>query len=388
MGRSITLITNYYPPETGAAANRMAWLAENLAQAGFETKVLCPLPNYPTGKILDSYVGKSGQTETINGVQVTRLWVYATNSTQIWKRFLGMFSFSLSLARYGVAHKISDIVFVQYSPLLVGFFSTLLFKNKNRKLLLNVSDLWPLAGKELGKLKDGIGYRLLEKIEKYCYRKADLVLGQSQEIVTHVHNIYPEKASFLYRNLPDYKPPHVVENSNASKKMVYAGLLGVAQGILKLCKELELPQGWSLDIYGAGAEKKDIGTYLNTCSKAIVYKGSLSRKQLHTQLLSYDITIVPLINRIYGSVPSKIFEYSRLGLPILYCGGGEGEMLVRENNLGWVSPSGDFVALNTLLTEMAQQDAAMWPSKKSVQDNSMAAFDAQEQFKAFITTIN
>lgn len=387
MKRSITLITNYYPPETGAASNRMAWLAESLVKAGFETKVLCPLPNYPTGKIFDEYAGKSGDSEIINGVEVIRLWVYATNSTRIWKRFLGMISFSFSLARYGLFHKISSLVFIQYSPLLVGFFSTLLFKNKKRRLLLNVSDLWPLAGKELGKLKDGLSYTLLERMEKYCYRKATLVLGQSQEILTHITQIYPDKNVFLYRNLPDFNPPEVIKNSSASKKMVYAGLLGVAQGILKLCKEIELPEGWSFDIYGAGTEQQQIEAFVKTSSKSIVFKGSFSRKQLHQKLLSYDLTVVPLTNRIYGSVPSKIFEYSRLGLPILYCGGGEGETLVKKNNLGWVSPSGDFKALNDLLKEIGKQDGA-WPSKKSVQDRSVTVFNAQEQFKDLITVID
>lgn len=388
MKRSITLITNYYPPETGAASNRMAWLAENLAKAGFKTKVLCPLPNYPTGKILDSYVGKSGQSETINGVEVTRLWVYATNSTHIWKRFFAMVSFSFSLARYSTTHQLSPYVFVQYSPLVIGFFSTLLFKNKKRKLFLNVSDLWPLAGKELGKLKDGLGYSLLEKMERYCYRKADLVLGQSQEILTHIKEIYPDKSTFLYRNLPDFNPPEITQIPSHSKKMVYAGLLGVAQGILSLCKEIELPEGWSLDIYGAGTEKNEIEKFLNTRAKPIFFKGSLSRKQLHQKLVSYDLTIVPLTNRIFGSVPSKIFEYSRLGLPILYCGGGEGEALVRDHNLGWVSPSGDFMALNTLLQEIAKQDITFWPTKTAVQDNSIVFFNAKQQFNAFMKLLD
>lgn len=380
MKRSITLITNYYPPETGAAANRMALLAENFAQEGFETEVLCPLPNYPTGKIFKNYTHKSGQSQTINGVKVTRLWVYATNSPSLWKRFLGMFSFSFSLAKYGLFNKLSPIVFVQYSPLLIGFFSTLFFKNKNRKLLLNVSDLWPLAGKELGKLQEGFTYTTLEKIEKYCYKKADIVLGQSQEILTHVKQLYPEQRTFLYRNLPDFELPAPIESTTSSKRMVYAGLLGVAQGILELCEAIELPEAWCFDIYGAGAQQDELVRFLENSSKPIAYKGSLSRKQLHKELLSYDLTIIPLIKRIYGSVPSKIFEYGRLGLPMLYCGGGEGEDLVRENNLGWVSPPADFTELNTLLDQMSLQTE--WPLKKQIQANANIAFDSQKQFKS------
>jgi glycosyltransferase involved in cell wall biosynthesis len=386
MKPSITIITHYYPPETGAAANRIALLAENFMKAGYHTHVLCPLPNYPTGKIFKAYTGKSGKSEIINGVKVTRLWVYATNSPVVWKRFLGMISFSFSLIKYGVFNKLPALVFLQYSPLLVGFFSTLFFKNKQRKLLLNVSDLWPLAGKELGKIKEGIGYSLLEKMEKYCYNKADIVLGQSQEILTHVTAIYPDKPSFLYRNLPNFEPPKPLLNDSSTKKIVYAGLLGVAQGIVELCKAIELPHAWTLDIYGAGAQQEELESFLKTSSKNIVYRGSLSRKQLHQELLWYDLTIIPLITRIYGSVPSKIFEYGRLGLPMLYCGGGEGEDVVATHNLGWVSPSGDFAALNKMLRKIESQKE--WPSKNYVQDTCAHIFDSQKQFEGFISVLN
>lgn len=386
MKRKITLITNYYPPEIGAAANRIALMAENFVKAGFETQVLCPLPNYPTGKVFKNYIGKAGQSEIINGVNVTRLWVYASNSPKLWKRFLGMISFSFSLGKYRFYNKLSPLIFVQYSPLLVGFFSTLFFKSKRRKLLLNVSDLWPLAGKELGKLKDGLGYTSLEKIEKYCYKKADLVLGQSEEILNHVTAIYPEKATFLYRNLPDFIPPTPIENNSTKKRMVYAGLLGVAQGIVQLCKEIELPIGWCFDIYGAGAQQEELEDYLKHSSKKIFFKGSLSRKLLHQELLWYDLTIIPLITRIYGSVPSKIFEYGRLGLPMVYCGDGEGSEIVKTNELGWVSPSGDFKTLNTLLNRMAHQEK--WPLKKEIQTRSITSFSAETQFKNFINSVS
>ena len=97
MSKAIAFITNYYPPETGSAANRIALMAQLFVEAGYEVQVLCPLPNYPTGRVFSDYKGKSGQTEYINGVKVTRLWVYATNSPNPWKRLFAMLSFSFSL---------------------------------------------------------------------------------------------------------------------------------------------------------------------------------------------------------------------------------------------------------------------------------------------------
>ncbi|HRN43223.1 MAG TPA: glycosyltransferase, partial [Flavobacterium sp.] len=85
----------------------------------------------------------------------------------------------------------------------------------------------------------------------------------------------------------------------------------------------------------------------------LFFHGILERKALHEKLKSFDIAIVPLKTRIYGSVPSKIFEYSALGFPILYFGGGEGENIVNENKLGWVCPVENYNDLNEKLVELS-----------------------------------
>ena len=113
-----------------------------------------------------------------------------------------------------------------------------------------------------------------------------------------------------------------------------------------------------------------------------MYKGSLSRKRLHQELLDYDISLVPLIKRIYGSVPSKIFEYAKLGLPMIYCGGGEGEQLIKTHQLGWVVSPGDFEALNTLISGLKQPFKDV--EKVAVQKRALLAFDARKQFKQLL----
>lgn len=390
MKKSIVIISNYYPPETGAAANRIELTAHYFLGAGYQVQVLCPLPNYPTGTIFSDYKGKSGVTENISGINVTRLWVYATNSPNKWNRLLAMISFSFSLFKYVITHRIPKIIFIQCSPLIIGFFSTLFFRKKSRKIILNISDLWPLAGKELGKLKEGLGYTILERIERFNYKNASLILGQSHEILHHVTSLYPKKKTFLYRNFPDFKPPKInaisYEQDGQTLHMVYAGLLGVAQGICELCKEIVLPKHWEFHIYGEGAQREELLEYLKTTDKKILYLGSLDRKELHKKLITYDITIIPLSKRIYGSVPSKIFEYGRLGLPMVYFGGGEGEQLIKENEMGWVITPEDYTMLNQKLQNLSE-NKSNWPSKTHLQENSVRAFNARDQFYSFIKNL-
>ena len=352
--KDILIITNYFPPETGAASNRIFHLADGLQKHDFNVTVLTPLPNYPNGTIFEGYRGQIKHTSTENNITINRLWIYASNSKNKLLRLLAMLSYSFSLIWYFIWNKIPKTVIIQSPPLLVAFTSVLFLQSKKRKTILNVSDLWPLAGLELGAFKKNFSYKLLEKIEYFNYKHADLVLGQSEEIITHVKSLYPKKETFLYRNFPDFKtsiPNHEI-NPLAKLKMVYAGLLGVAQGVLKLCEQLDYTK-FQFHIYGAGAEQNAIESLIKKQPELdVVYHGEVSRQILHHVLPQYDMTIIPLLNRIYGSVPSKIFEYARLGLPMLYFGGGEGEKIIEQFDLGWVAQAGNYEDLNTVISKL------------------------------------
>lgn len=378
--KSILIITQYYPPETGAASNRICQLAEGLAQRGYNVSVTTPLPNYPTGKVFTAYKGNKKNRNIENGVEVHRLWIYPSNSKNKLLRLFSMLSYSISLIWFFITSKIPKTIIVQSPPLIVAFTCMLFLRKKNRNLILNVSDLWPLAGLELGAFKRNFSYRVLERIERFNYRRANLILGQSEEIIRHIKAVCPDKLCFLYRNFPDFE---VIINgsqnpSTGKIKLVYAGLLGVAQGVLELCKQLDTTKV-NFHIYGSGQEANAIATYVNTNpEKPIYFHGHLSRSELHQALLSYDITIVPLLTRIYGSVPSKIFEYARLGMPILYVGGGEGEDLVKHHKLGWVASAGNYNELNAVISNLKPGDLNQ-RLKSQIRQTAFEHFDFNAQ---------
>ena len=386
--KDILIITNYFPPEIGAASNRIFQLAEGLQKHHFKVSVVTPLPNYPNGKIFEDYRGQFKHRSTENNITVYRLWLYASNSKNKVLRLIAMLSYGFSLIWFFLWHKISKTVIIQSPPLLVAFISVLFLRSKRRQLILNVSDLWPLAGLELGALKKGLGYTLLKKIEHFNYKHADLVLGQSQEILNHIISVIPEKTTFLYRNFPNFEPPQRIDKQTQKGKikLVYAGLLGVAQGIYKLCQELDYTN-IEFHIYGAGAEKNNIESYISNYPKLdIVYHGEVSRSELHQALLQYDVAIIPLLHRIYGSVPSKIFEYSRLGLPIIYFGGGEGEAIVKENKLGWVAKAENYTHLKTVISKLSPSELNK-DLKNRIQITALNTFDFKKQLKQFIKNI-
>ena len=386
----ILIISNYYPPEKGAAANRIEQLALKLHQNNYKVSVICPLGNYPKGELFSEYKGKFSVTENRDNITVKRLWIYPSVSKNLIVRIISVLSFSLSLFFYLLFKKTPEKVVVQSPPLLLSFISVFVLSLKNKKIILNISDLWPLAAIELKALKENsFSHKFSLFLERFIYKKATLIIGQSNEIITHINSFFPDKRCFLYRNFPDHKVEKLdlITDSNQPIKIFYAGLLGIAQGVLELCEKIDL-KGLNIElhIFGDGAEKIQIEQLISSRKeKKIFFHGMMERKDLHEKLKSFEIAIVPLKTRIYGSVPSKIFEYGSLGFPILYFGGGEGEMIIEENNLGWVAKVEDYQDLNEKLKFISNlSKSELHSMKKRIFEDTQETFNLDNQMNYLI----
>lgn len=387
MDKQITVITNYFPPESGAASNRISLMVDALIEKGYAVIVICPLPSYPFGKVFKPFRGKLFDKEKRGALTLYRLWHYPSNSSSKLIRLLSMLSFCWSLFWFLLFKKLSPLFLIQMSPLFVGFTSIFISRLKRKKILLNVSDLWPLAGFEMGLLKKGSYYKILEGIEKYCYKKADVILGQSEEILTHIKNEVPYKKLFLYRNLPKHNPNHKPESKKPSNelKIVYAGLLGVAQDISGLLENLNIPDDVSISIYGEGPDAKNVTEIANSNSKINFY-GALEKRELDKKLAYYDLALVPLLNRIYGSVPSKIFELSLLGIPVIYFSEGEGAQIVEQFELGIVIKKNFNLEFEQLILDI-QKGNKILPLSNQIIETSRKQFDFNKQFEQFLKQI-
>lgn len=355
------LVSNYFYPEMGAAPNRITSLAEELAECNHGVEVICPLPNYPGGKIFAGYERRFLKKEKKNSITINRYWIYPSVSKNPFWRVISMFSFSVSLWAYLFNYKKikkADWVIIQSPPLPVSFSATILFKKIFRKkVALNVSDLWPLSALELGAISKGRLYRLLEWMERFNYKNADKIMGQSNEILEHIEQLVSKKG-FLYRNIQKQDASAIISCYSQSRdktfKIIYAGLLGIAQGVFEIVEKIDF-KGLDVEfhIYGNGNERDKIVEYIDKnphCN--ILYKGAVSKSELHGILPNYHAALVPLVNNIKGAVPSKIFELMQLQVPILFCGGGEGAKIVEKYNVGFTSSPRDYPALSAAILKI------------------------------------
>ncbi|MCC6186737.1 MAG: glycosyltransferase family 4 protein, partial [Chitinophagaceae bacterium] len=245
MAKKITLLCSSFPPEKGAAPNRMYQLAVLLLAKNYEVTVLCAMPNYPTGKIFDAYKGKIIVKEKVDGINVIRLWMWPTNSSNKLKRALSLASYALSLCTLGfwqLWRLPSSIIYMSSPPFVTGVIGSSLAKTLKRKVVLNISDLWPQSAYDLGFLKEGWLYQLLQKKEQKMYCRADAFTVQSHYIHNHILASIPDANVMLYRNLSPVTELPNNERPLGKRIIVYAGLLGIAQGVLRIVQKINFAQ--------------------------------------------------------------------------------------------------------------------------------------------------
>lgn len=371
----VLLVAERYWPEVGAAPSRLANMAEGLKKEGCAVDVLTSLPNYPKGRIFDGYRGCLSKHEIHGDVNLFRYWIYATVSRNPIARIINMFSFAVIIWLFAFKRnriKAYDSVIIQTPTLVVAASAMVIFKKLYRKkCILNVSDIWPLTAVDMGAVTmGGKSYQFMAMLERFLYKNADGVLGQSEEILNHVaqeilklegrwqmeddsdavlnSKLWQQnRRLFLYRNLQTYQMDCEHKTRNGTLKLVFSGMLGVAQDVAGIVKNVPFKDlNVEFHILGGGKQLEEIEAYCREHPDSMVFThGFVPKERIADCLKEMDASIVPLATRIRGAFPSKVFDILPQGLPILFCGGGEGACFVKEHQVGLISTPGDYAAL-------------------------------------------
>ncbi len=345
----------------GAPQSRLYETVIGLQKRGWEILIITAMPNYPTGRVFDGYRGLFVMKDEKDGIDIRRYALYASHSKKSFPRIVSMLSFGFtamfSLARVR-AFKPAYII-TESPPLTLGLTGLALARIAGAKHIMNVSDIWPLSALRLGAISEGYMYKRLEKLERYLYRRSFACMGQSSEITDRLE-ITGSKRTILFRNGVDFNRfeqirDTVVTAPSTKLRIVYAGLLGIAQGVKDICTHVDFAAlGAELHIYGEGSQKNDIREFINkNPQRGIFLHKSVSREAIPATLMQYDVTLIPLVTPIYGAIPSKIYEAMAAGLPIIFSGGGEGERIIHEYYTGWTCTPGDYTEISTKIKEVA-----------------------------------
>ena len=387
----ILIFSHVFYPEVGAAQTRLQYMADALIEKGHDVEVLCPMPNYPTGKIFPDYKNKFYKEDKCGNILIHRYWIFTSNSMNLYHRLLSILSFAVNIWLFGFKRRLVksyDVVIYQTPNLLPVYSGLLLFKKLyKKKAIVNISDIQPNDMIECGQLnKDGLKAKSLFWLQRRVYNMADGIMGQSEEIINQVHSVIGTKTKcFLYRNIQKTDKKHDVNyKKNNPFKIIYAGLIGPTQDILGIAKTINFEEiGCELHLYGGGIDVQALKEGIdNQDFHGVFYHGIVDRIAMDAILPQYDASIVPLKHAITGAVPSKIFDLIKSQVPILYSGkiGSEASNIILDNGVGFVSQYGDYQSLKSNIIKMKEMSDAEY---KIIKMNELKAsteiFDFDKQ---------
>ena len=353
----ILIHTQYYPPEIGAPQARLSELAQGLSSRGYEVSILTAFPNYPTGRIYPEFTGALVKKEVRSGITVYRSWIYPSISLKIVPRIFSYFSFVISSFIYGIFIPGKfDYVLTESPPLFLGITGFLLSKIKKAKWIFNISDLWPESALHLGVIRPGFFYTIALRLEKYIYKKAFVVTGQSKTIIADINNRYPQVQTYHLSNGVDnrlfnpYLKSEELRRKLAHQEEIiffYGGLHGLAQGLDQILYAAKSAcENCRFVFLGDGPEKKNLVKLAQELGlENIIFLEPIPKEQMPGYLASVDVCIVPLKMALPGAVPSKIYEAMAAEKPVLLVAEGEAAQIIQDANAGVVIDPGDIIGL-------------------------------------------
>jgi len=331
-------------------------MAQNLVRLGHRVTMLTEFPNYPSGVIPARYKSKLFERGMCGGIEVLRCYVKASPRKGLISRLLFYLSFMLTSIVGGMRLKGRyDIVYATSPPLFVGLSGYAISRLKRTRFVFEVRDLWPESIVALDEVRNKIAIWLLEKIEGLCYRKAGKVIVVTQGICDYLtkRGVVKDKLQVIPNGANIEMFPFSLDNQAAKRELghtgkflvLYAGLLGLAQGIETLVETAALFKDDDRILFlflGDGPLKRKVQRLRTSHSlRNLLILDATTREGVAKYCAAADCCLVPLKKGevFRTALPSKMFEAWAAGRPVILSVEGEArEHLEKAKGGVWVKP--------------------------------------------------
>ena len=346
----ILFLTDNFPPEINAPANRTYEHCMEWVNAGVEVTVITCFPNFPKGKVYDGYKNKLYQKEEIDGIKVIRVWSYITANEGFTKRILDYISYAKMAFFAGLFVKTDLIIATspQFFTAVSGWWLSIF---KRKKWIMEVRDLWPESIVAVGAMKKNKAILFFEKLEKWMYKSAtNLVVVTDSFKEKIIAKGIPADKIYVHKNGSNLnlfktadKDAKLVQKYNLEGKFVYAyiGTHGMAHGLDFILNAIQEIQTSHPNIHflfiGDGADKKNLVALASKLELTnITFVDSVRKNEVVKYLNLMDAALVNLrkSDTFLTVIPSKIFEAAAIRKPILLGVEGETKKIITKYNSG------------------------------------------------------
>jgi glycosyltransferase involved in cell wall biosynthesis len=369
----ILFLSDNFPPEVNAPASRTFEHCREWVKAGHQVTVITCAPNFPTGKLFEGYRNRLFARETMEGIEVIRVWSYITANEGFVRRTLDYVSFMLTGTLASMRVRRPDVVIAtspQFFTICAGY---LVSRLRRIPFILELRDLWPESIRAVGAMRQTVVLDWLEKLELFLYRKATAIVVvtnsfkknlQSRGIDASKIHVVTNGAD-LTRFKPVQMDAGLVETLGLQGKFVagYIGTHGLAHALETLLEAARRLQDQARnDIHllflGGGASKGALVARAEALGlNNVTFVDSVPKNDVVRYWSILDVSVIHLRNtKLFETViPSKLFECMATGIPVLHGVRGESAQIVETEGVGLTFGPENALELGDLLIKMADE---------------------------------
>ncbi len=343
---NVLIITQYYPPETGALASRWGDFSQIMSKEKHEVTVLCESPHYPNDSY---YVGFKNSFLNIKtegkSLNVFRTKAFASNRKTTLKKMIHYLVFMTSAILNIKKIKNYDHLIISSPPLFTGIIGVYVKKMLGKDYWLDVRDLWPDSALELNQISKGIFYNLGKFLEKKIYKNAKgfiFPVPSFRQYLSEFPSEISEKPMFDLMNGVSEKfikeASKVDTIQNARFTVLYSGNLGLAQDFKTIISSAAILEDY--DIYfkfiGDGVCKSELYDLAKPLGEKISFQKSIPRMELIKCIKKSSVCLVPLKDKkiFRSALPSKMFEYMACSKPVIVGVYGDARKIIETSKSG------------------------------------------------------
>lgn len=355
MAKSIWLICKYASPEKYFFGTRHFYFAEEWVKNGHEVTVFTSNASHLTDK-LPQFSG-SRMVEDIQGVRTVWLKLRKSIRSSSATRVLSWLHFEWKVLTTSKKQlKRPDVVIASSLSILSIISGYLLARYYKARFILEIRDIWPLSAIHLGGYKPNNPVMwLLGILEKFGYRKAEVIVGTMPNLLEHVREVEPRfkdcvcipqgiKEELLYEFEP-LGDKYISETFTPKTfKVAYAGTINSNNPIdilLEAVSNLPVEEQVEAYILGSGSMLETYKKKYAHCNQ-IKFVPEIPKKLVKAFLEQTDICFDAIDTQIakFGLSRNKWIDYMNAGKPIL-CSFTGYQSMINEANCGSFVPYGN-----------------------------------------------
>ena len=269
--------------------------------------------------------------QSIDGVRVLRAYTYPSlHRTFVW-RVVSFISFMLSSVWAGLKTGPVDVVMGTSPPIFQAVSACVVAVLRRRPFLLEIRDLWPEFGIDMGILTNPVLIRLSRWLEGFLYSRASHLMVNSPAYRDYLlrKGVPDEKITLISNGVdpdmfdPGQKGARIRKKYKLKDRFVvcYAGALGVANDIptiLRAAQQLKRDSRIHILIVGDGKERANLERMAKRMSlDNVTFTGACPKNDMNDYLAASDAGLATLQNipMFQMTYPNKVFDYMAAGRP-------------------------------------------------------------------------